>query len=134
MRNQGPRKRRIRWLGLPRRARDIAITRALAGCSQPGVRIEPVEPRETGSIYGPEFRAWRVTVGTGRTYRVAEFGDAAGAMVLSDRGLRLACECTTAMIRRGHCEHAAHVARRIGGRDLLAEMWAQQDRKAGGAR
>jgi hypothetical protein len=114
------------------RTRDIAIARRLAAGSQPGVRIEPVEPRETGSIYGPELRAWRVTVGTGRTYRVGECGDAAGAMVLSDRGLRLACECTTAMIRRGHCEHASHVARHIGGRDLLAEMWARQT--AGGAR
>lgn len=116
----------------PRRRR-LCVGRLAAG-SQPGVRIEPVEPRAMGSIYGPELRAWRVTVGTGRTYRVAEFGDAAGAMVLSDRGLRVACECMTAMIRHGYCDHAAHVARQIGGRDLLAEMWAQQDRMAGGAR
>ena len=115
----------------PRRRR-LCVGRLASG-SQPGLRIEPVEPREIGSLYGPELRAWRVTVGTGRTYRVAEFGDSAGAMVLSDRGLRLACECMTAMIRHGHCEHASHVARHIGGRDLLAEMWAEQDRRSGGA-
>ena len=114
MRNQGPRKRRIRWLGLSGRARDLAIARALAGCSQPGVRIEPVEPRESGALYGRELRAWTVRVGTGRTYHVGEH-EHANTLAVSERGLPLACGCQAHLIRRW-CEHANHVARAIGGR------------------
>lgn len=102
-----------------------------------GLWTQEVEPW-TGRSYlhasGIEVRAWRVRMPRGeRTYRVAEFDDPSGH-VLSERGLQLACYCPQSRIRKGHCEHAVALARAIGGRDVVAERWAEQEARGEGAR
>lgn len=81
---------------------------------------------------GQVLRAWRVRTVTGRIYRVEEHevehpGPLAGAVV-SERGHPLTCSCPRASVRHGRCAHSIHIAHAIGGRDVVAEMWAVHDR------
>lgn len=92
--------------------------------------ISETRPRRWGSVWGKELRAWRVTDRRGRVFRVAEY-DGPDVGLHSERGLRLRCHCTTALIHRV-CMHAIAVARHLDGGGTQLEEHARRQVDAAG--
>lgn len=101
----------------------------------PEPEVREAEPR-ANTIHGDEVRAWTVRLPAGRrTFHVGAYRPEPGIsdLFVSPKGERIVCECTTAGIYHGYCRHGAAVARAIGGRDVVAEMWeALEHEDAGG--